>query len=437
MKRRLLAKVMCPCCWNKFTPTETLFLATHPEERGDELLGPDEPRRFLPTRFTPAGEAIDPRGFPSTRLACPRCHLPFPSDILERMPLILSLAGMPASGKTFFLASAMWQLRQVLPRDFRISFQDADAFINRPLAANEERLFLSDTPDRAVALDKTELEGGDAFAVQLTAGVTSFLPRPYIFTLRPRDGHLNGASRERLTYHFCLYDNAGEHYLPGADTPAAPGTRHLSEARVLMFMFDPLQDARFRAKLRGVSRDPQLDLPIRGMRQDTLLTELTNRVRAAGGATTGTRIKRPIFLLIAKSDAWAPLVPDIDLATEPHIPAGDAGRVGLLDRDRITMVSTRLRELLGEIAPEIVAAVEDGFERVIYLPVSSTGGAPSMDPDTGLLKVCPSSLHPHWVTVPFTYALARYSTHLVGFTKPESGTTDDRFEVVEDSSHGA
>lgn len=438
MRRRLLARVMCPCCWAKFAPTEVLFIASHPEERGDELLGPDEARRFLPTRFTPAGEAIDPRGAPTSRMACPRCHLPFPHDVLERMPLILSLAGMPASGKTFFLTTAMWQLRQLLPRDFGITFQDADALTNRPIAANEERLFLADDPANAVALEKTELEGGDAFAVQLTPGITTFLPRPYLFSLRPRAEHANGTARDRLTYLFCLYDNAGEHFLPGADTPTAPGTRHLSEARVLLCLFDPLQDVRFRERLRQSSKDPQLDMPIRGMRQDTLLIELANRIRTATGLTPHARIKRPLFLLVSKSDAWCSLVPDLDLVTEPYQPLEPSSKVGHVDRSRIALVSVRIREMLRAIAPEVVAAAEDAFERIFFIPVSATGTAPMLDKATGLLKVLPSSIHPHWVTVPFVYSLARYSKHLIAFTDSQVGDpVDQRFDGEPSDDAGA
>lgn len=417
--RRLVANVLCPCCWARFSPSEALFVAVDPSLRGDEILGDDVQSRFLPTRFTPRGEALDPAGKVTGQLACPRCHLPIPADILERMPLIMSLVGMPASGKTYFLASSMWQLRQQLPRDFGISFQDTDALLNRPLTANEERLFLSDHPQAGVALDKTEMEGGSTFAVQTSPGVTSFLPRPFLFTLRPQAHHVNGRARDQLTHLFCLYDNAGEHFLPGADSASAPGTRHVAEARVLMFMYDPLQDPRFRSALRGHSSDPQLDLPIRGMRQDTLVTELAARIRRALNMLPNERVKRPLFVLVAKSDAWSKLVPDLDLVSEPHIPLSrDAapqagGAIGFIDRQRIEATSARLRQFLAGVAVEVVAAVEDNFERVFFIPVSATGTAPHMDAKSGKLEVRPCDLVPHWVTVPFTYALARYTKYFI------------------------
>lgn len=420
-RRRLVANVLCPCCWARFAPNDALFVAADPSLRGDPILGDDEALRFLPTRFTPRGEPIDPGGFVAPQMACPQCHLAIPMDILERLPLIMSLVGMPASGKTYFLAAAMWQMRQMMPRDFGIAFQDTDALLNRPLTANEERLFLSDRPSEEVTLAKTEMEGGSTFAIQTSPGVTSFLPRPFLFTLRPQQGHTNGAAREQLTHLLCLYDNAGEHFLPGADSATAPGTRHVAQARVLMFMYDPLQDPRFRSAIRGVSSDPQLELPIRGMRQDTLLTELAVRIRRALNMMPNERIKRPLFMLLSKSDAWSQIAPDLDLVTEPHLPipanaANTRDRIGRVDRARVEQTSVRLRDLLARVAPEVVAAAEDAFERVVFIPVSATGSAPRMHAGSGQLGVRPCDLNPHWVTVPFTYALARYAKHFIGTT---------------------
>ncbi|MDA1007655.1 MAG: hypothetical protein O2800_01435 [Planctomycetota bacterium] len=393
---------------------DTLFVAANPTLMGDPRLGEDAPSRFLPSHFTPAGDAIDPSGETAHLTACPRCHLEFPSILLERMPLILSLAGMPSSGKTYFLASAMWHLRQLMPVTFGVTFQDADALLNRPLSANEEKLFLSDSPDKRVALEKTQLEGGHTSSVEFDRGIRTTLPKPFLFTLRPRPEHVNGAKRDALTFVFCLYDNAGEHYLPGADSVVTPGTKHIAAASVVMFMYDPLQDVRFRTMLRGVSHDPQLEMPIRGMRQDTLITELVTRIRAHAALPSTGRVKRPLLLLVSKSDSWGHLLNGIDIHTEPYTPIDDESRVGRIDIDRVDAVSDAVRNLLLSHTPELVAAAEDGFERVIYMPVSATGAAPSLDGESGMLKIAPRQLKPHWVTVPFIYALARWSQHFIG-----------------------
>ncbi|HVA46442.1 MAG TPA: hypothetical protein VNH11_08715 [Pirellulales bacterium] len=52
-------------------------MSQHPDLTGDPRLGGDHQQRFLPTRFTVEGDAIDTRGFPCNSLACPHCHLHF------------------------------------------------------------------------------------------------------------------------------------------------------------------------------------------------------------------------------------------------------------------------------------------------------------------------------------------------------------------------
>ena len=116
MSRKLKSSALCPHCWHRFRPDEVLWIATHPDLLGDRLLSPEDPVRFLPSRFTPAREAIDPGGARTRRLACPRCHLEVPQLVLERPMTIMSIAGSPSSGKSYFLASAMWKLREEIGR---------------------------------------------------------------------------------------------------------------------------------------------------------------------------------------------------------------------------------------------------------------------------------------------------------------------------------
>lgn len=52
----LADKVMCPNCWHKFPPEDSLYIANSVNLAGDpRLTNPRELRRFLPTRFTADG----------------------------------------------------------------------------------------------------------------------------------------------------------------------------------------------------------------------------------------------------------------------------------------------------------------------------------------------------------------------------------------------
>ena len=88
---KLLPLVTCPHCWERFPAEEILWISEHVDLLGDRLLGPEQQQRFLPSRFSLDGDAIDPRGMVCRSLACPRCHLPVPRAMLELEPLFVSI----------------------------------------------------------------------------------------------------------------------------------------------------------------------------------------------------------------------------------------------------------------------------------------------------------------------------------------------------------
>jgi hypothetical protein len=424
VSRKLKSSALCPHCWHRFRPDDALWIAAHPELLGDRLLTAEDPVRFLPSRFTPDREGIDPGGARTRRIACPHCHLEIPRLLLERPMTIMSIAGSPSSGKSFFLASAMWKLREDLSRVFSVAFTDTDPMMNRALTDNEARLFLVEDRSSMVHIDKTELEGSQYNSVQFDPGVPTLLARPFIFTARPSREHVNGHAPDRLTQLFTLYDNAGEHFFPGADTARAPGTQHLARAQVLMFVFDPTQDVRFRQRLSGLSADPQLSPGAKVTRQDQLIVEMARRVRIHAGLSANQRIAKPLFVILSKSDIWGALMVDeagksIDISSPPY----DRERAGLgcMSIRRVDAVSERVRALVRSIAPEVVTATEDAFERVIFVPVSAIGTSPSLDAASGLLKVPAARISPRWVTVPFLYTLARWSSHLIANDRDDPG----------------
>ena len=217
----------CPHCWHVFPTDDALFVSQHGELMGDPVLGP-EGEVFRPSRFNADGEALDAHDTPCQLLACPRCHLSIARAMTQTAPLFVSIIGAPASGKSHFLASMTWELRRAHEK-FGISFNDADASTNHSLNEYEQTLFLQDDMDRLVSIRKTELQGELYDQIRLGEQVIS-LPKPFLFTLRPSPR--TSPSPMRMV---CLYDNAGEHFQPGMDTIALPGTQHMAKrARALV-----------------------------------------------------------------------------------------------------------------------------------------------------------------------------------------------------------
>ncbi|MFO0957187.1 MAG: hypothetical protein U0800_06930 [Isosphaeraceae bacterium] len=405
---RLLRSVPCPYCWERFAPEEILWISVHAELMGDPLLGPETPGRFLPSRFTVDGNAIDARGQVCHQLACPRCRLVVPRDLVELEPLFLSVIGAPSSGKSFFLTSATMELRKALPRHFGISFADSDPAINHALTQYEEALFLNPDARRLIPLaqliEKTQLQG-DLYSTVAYGQHTVSYVRPYLFSMRGLenpDAARRGGVADRL---LCLYDNAGEHFQPGQDNANAPVTRHLAVSRAVLFLFDPTQDPRFREACGDAGIDLGDGDRARLGRQELILHEAAARIRKY--ASQGEAGDRLLIVVVSKLDAWDGLLddpPDDDPWGSVNTPNGVVR--GLI-ADRIERQSANLRELLSGLCPEIVGAADGFAKEVAFIPASALGDATRIDPASGKPAIRPAEIAPRWAAVPFLYAFHR------------------------------
>ncbi len=410
---RLLTRVICPHCWETFPPEQVLWISEHVELLGDSMLGPERQQRFLPSRFTVGGDAIDARGMTCRNLACPHCHLAIPRALLEMEPLFFSILGSPASGKSYFLTTMTWQLRQILPMQFHVAFTDADPTANRLLNAWEESLFLNAEESHPIPLGnlirKTELQGELYDTVAYGQQTVSY-PRPFLFTVRPQKGHAH-ADSGRLARMLCLYDNAGEHFQPGQDTTSSPVTRHLAHSRAVMFLFDPTQDPRFRAACRGSSTfsDGMAQNAGRLSRQETVLNEAAARIRRHAGLPHSAPYDRPLIVVLSKLDEWNHLL-DTDRDGDHWRTQG--GVTGI-DMDHIEHLSELLRRILLHYCPETVAAADAFAKDVTYIAISSLGSKVARDPSSSLPSIRPAEIQPISVTAPLLYCLTRTSSRLI------------------------
>lgn len=413
----LLKQVTCPHCWHVFVPEDSLWVSEHPDLIGDPKLGVEFAQRFLPSRFSVEGDAIDAAGYRATRMACPSCHLEVPRPLYQVPAVFYSILGAPACGKSYFLASMTWKLRQTLPRYFHVTMNDADAQANARLHQYEEQQFLNPDPDQLVSLAKTETQG-DLYD-QVNMGDHSItLPRPFMFTLQPGVRHPNHRNSKNVSRVACLYDNAGESFLPGADSVSSPVTRHLALSACLFFCFDPTQDPRFRRACEGKSDDPQMASRAARLqreatvRQDTILLEAIQRVRRHAGLREDQLHQRPLVIVVTKWDSWKNLLPEVS-NDAPYFNFDDQ-KARTLDLDRIRSVSAAVESLLQTLCPEIVAAAQGFAQELTFIPVSATGHSPEVDPATGSLGIRPRDIEPYWVEVPMVFALSQWARGLIG-----------------------
>ena len=396
--------IVCPHCWHKFDVEDFLFIARHQDLVGDPVLGPEAQQRFLPSKFTPEGHAVDSAGLSCPDMACPRCRLRIPRAAAEMPPLFASIVGAPASGKSYFLTAMMWEMRNTLARNFAMAFTDTDAITNQIINEFEEELFLSSDPDELVALRKTDLQGELYNQVILDGMVTNLL-KPFMFSITPAEHHPDyEAVRERISRTLVLYDNAGEHFEPGMDSVDNPTTRHLIFSDTIFFLFDPTKDVRFRKLCQGKT-DPQLAKGSRVQRQEVLMTEMINRIEKYSGKRRRTKSKKRLIVIVPKCDIWLDLLgyelPEHPWKWDPEY------RTCALDVDCIMSTSFSLRSLLERVSPELVASAESFSGEVVFLPNSALGTSPELGGEAGIFGVRPGDVKPFWIPVPMLYLFHR------------------------------
>ena len=387
---------------------------------------PGERLRFLPQRFNLAGAALDPRNVPCEKLACPECHLPIPRPWLYLNSFFLSIAGAPASGKSYYLASMIWQLRKTMAKKFYTNFTDADPQMNRRIFDSETTLFTgSDDPNKLVRIDKTDI-AGNIYNNTVVNGIDTVLAQPFIYTTEPMPNHPLLKLADKTRQVVCVYDNAGEHFLPGMDHITAPVTRHMAKSDVLLFIFDPTQDVRFRAACTEPVNDPQMcsgpnietQRRLHATRQDTVLVNVLTQIRNLNFLPPNEKVKMPLIVVLTKYDAWKQLGKGVFPAgkapeeREPWKMTSD-GIINYYNSNRVEKYSQILRELLLDLIPNLVSAAESAVEKVTYIAVSATGGPPELgEPDeNGEHPLCyrPINVKPIWAEVPFLHA--QYLTH--------------------------
>jgi hypothetical protein len=295
------------------------------------------------------------------------------------------------------LAAASFSLRSglVVPD---LEFIDADPELNDLTVELESTLFRSSSPDRPAMIAKTDLSGRLYRSFRL-ADAAWTAPKPQLFLLDRR------GTRRIL----CLYDNAGEHFLPGQDTAREPVTRHLGVSRAMVFVVDPTQDHRVVTRLGG--REAVAAKGGGGtieQRQDLVLIEAANRVRRLRSLSVGARLPFRVILALSKADIWGGLV-------EPRLDASFGRGPGEAPASTsVTVPSCEILErahraccvLLTETMPELIATVRAIDPDFRVVPFSGLGRPPAPDPSGAGLAIRPSDVRPVWPAAPLVVALA-------------------------------
>ena len=391
----------CPICWQHFDNKDILHVASHPDLRGDELLGANEMRRFIPSQYDEDGHPLDDFGLPAPDMACPHCHQRLPQGFLELPHHIFSMVGAPASGKSYYLAILVQQLKRCLFEKFSLGFGDQDPAYNVKLNDTSNRLFRASTPEEA-AINKTQLSGG-VYRRVLRAGQEVDLPMPYIFNCSRFD--VEGSEK-------CIvfYDNAGEHFLPQNSTADDFHILHMAKAAGLFFLFDPVSNIEFRRRLRE-SEDPQMKLKnYESDSQDVILAQMNAKIKRALGIALTGKLDVPLAIMVNKSDIWLELLAEHGELEDPIV-EGHLD-MGILDRN-----SEVIHSLMAHLCPAVVANAKKLSSEIRYFAISAFGHSPFIyeDSDTGRKMIAPDpeKIEPQMLEIPTIWVLSKIAPGLI------------------------
>ena len=420
----LVPEVTCPNCWHRFPPEAALYIAGHSNLSGDPRLEDrKEKRRFTPSRFSPEGAALDIEGTACRDLACPNCHLLVPRVLLERRStLFLSIFGRPSSGKSYFLAAMMRQMKRTLPKLFALGVTEPHPPSNRLAQLYENALFNHPSLDALVDIPKTQEAGAQWYQTVKFGDEVRQYPRPMFFQIAPLAGHPNGGEKaSRVARTLCLYDNAGESFEPGKESPNNPVTQHMARSSGLFFMFDPTQEPLFLRACHGRTADPQVEENMRDRGQDAvvdpqhvILSTADQNVKKYLGREIAKPLDVPLVVIVTKFDAWKHLLGGTLPGFHGRPPQSQISGLRL---NAVEEVSRRVRDLILELAPEVVAATERFSRHVYFVPSSATGCAPRVAGRSDSLKPTykfrVGDLAPEWAEVPLLWMLSRHVPGLV------------------------
>jgi hypothetical protein len=383
----------CPVCWLRFDGGDIMHVAVHDSLRGDSILGEDAQQRFLATRFNNAGQALDALGLPCSEIACPHCRRRLPPGFLETEHHIVSIVGDQSAGKSYYLGVLTKMLPSTLYRDFHVIFQDSDPTGNAPVNDMRKTLFAAQTPAQA-KLAKTQMTGG-MYESLPRQGRTVMLPRPFVYSLTSLENR-----EEKCAVIF--YDNAGEHFQPGVNIVEQPGAQHVASAAGILFLFDPFNSPEFRREMTG-TQDPQLEKTVIDQ-QDIILAEMRARITYIRNLPLGKQIDTPIAFVLGKCDAWWHL-----LKGQPLL---DPVKDGKLDSQAIEQNSERLRGLLVDRCPAVVANAEALTSNIQFFAASAFGHTP-LKIGPGDYVPDPAKLKPMFVETPVLWLLTQMCPGIV------------------------
>ena len=303
---------------------------------------------------------------------CPHCHSRLPRSLDANSPMF-GLVGVRNSGKTVFLSVLHETLKKKISRRFNAS-------IDTPGGANGYARSLEQF--RSVMDNQSELPNQTS-----KRGNKHAEPAIYDWKYQDSKGH------HRSTV-FSFYDSAGEDL---ADLQDFESQQYLKSANGLILLLDPFafphnQNA---AKSKGINAADASSAEYTS--PETVMSNLTEVLRAAHAVKSTKKIKIPIAIAVSKIDAFFDEIPQQSPIRR------QAPESNVFDEQDSLDVHEHMIALIQKWGGDnLVRKVEQEFETFRFFGVSALGAEPNYQSgamnDRGLL--------PHRVADPLLWLMA-------------------------------
>lgn len=363
--------IVCPFCFEKYSPTEVVFRAAHTREDDEEFqLQEDELLNAYRSRFNLGSapdmeavinpgqipeeykrkadgvlvEIIDRFGVPTRRRLCPRCHNELPLTAGKVPSSIISIVGASQVGKSVYMTSLIHTLQNFTANNFNAACL--------PVSVEVSKRFRELYEDPIY-------ERGDL----LTTTRATAKQEPLMFRFKFKDD-----SKPPVTLVF--FDVAGEGMVDKdyLDIFAA----HIKNSAGILFLVDPLQIRTIRNKMsimnEGVHGDftSQYDEP-----REVIISLFENFIGNQEKGRTGI----PTALVLTKSDMLKILAGDDYIKENSNVFSNVTHRERF-DLNEFQNINGEVKRFLNNVDRAFIDAVEVHFNNTAYFAVSALGSNP-------------------------------------------------------------
>ena len=365
--------IVCPHCFNKFSPDSVVFRAAHFKEEDEEYcLQEDEKLNQYLDKFGLEGSEemeaiIYPKLFPeenktyvddvlisirdkynieTKKRLCPFCHNDLPYSAGRAPSNIIAIIGASQVGKSVYMASLIHTLETVTAHNFEAACM--------PISSDTSRRFRAQYIDplfsQNVLIESTQKERKQ---------------EPFIYQFKFKD-----TSKPPLSLVF--FDVAGEGMVE--EDYLDLYANHIKNAEGILFLVDPLQLSSIRSKILLSQGETEGDFTSKYQEsRDVVVTLGENFI----GSREDGRTSIPTAVVVTKSDMLEKLAQEDATYLRPNSNVfQNYVHKGYFDMNEYENISGEVYHFIEQVDLAFLDAVEVHFNNVGYFAVSSLGQNP-------------------------------------------------------------